>query len=39
LWLSTLGIVFLAIHAGRMPLTDDMLGRISPICCQRSETF
>jgi len=30
LWLSTLGIVFLAIHAGRMPLTDDMLGRISP---------
>jgi uncharacterized membrane protein HdeD (DUF308 family) len=30
LWMSTLGIVFLAIHAGRMPLTDDMLGRISP---------
>src|SRR4029453_11378054 len=30
LWISTLGIVFLAIHAGRMPLTDDMLGRISP---------
>jgi hypothetical protein len=31
LWMSTLGIVFLAIHAGRMPLTDDMLGRISPL--------
>ena len=31
LWMSTLGIVFLAIHAGRMPLTDDLLGRISPI--------
>ena len=30
-WMSTLGIVFLAIHAGRMPLTDDLLGRISPI--------
>jgi uncharacterized membrane protein HdeD (DUF308 family) len=30
LWMSTLGIVFLAIHAGRMPLTDDLLGRISP---------
>jgi hypothetical protein len=30
LWISTLGIVFLAIHAGRMPLTDDTLGRISP---------
>lgn len=29
-WMSTLGIVFLAIHAGRMPLTDDLLGRISP---------
>ena len=28
--MSTLGIVFLAIHAGRMPLTDDLLGRISP---------
>ncbi len=31
LWMSTLGIVFLAIHAGRMPLTDDLLGRISPV--------
>ena len=30
-WMSTLGIVFLAIHAGRMPLSDDLLGRISPI--------
>src|SRR5258707_4682691 len=30
LWISTLGIVFLAIHAGRMPLTDDILGHISP---------
>jgi uncharacterized membrane protein HdeD (DUF308 family) len=30
LWMATLGIVFLAIHAGRMPLTDDLLGRISP---------
>jgi len=28
LWMS---IVFLAIHAGRMPLTDDLLGRISPV--------
>ena len=28
--MSTLGIVFLATHAGRMPLTDDLLGRISP---------
>ena len=31
LWMSTLGIVFLAIHAGRMPQTDDMLGRVSPV--------
>ena len=31
LWMSTLGIVFLAIHAGRMPHTDDMLGRVSPV--------
>ena len=30
-WMSTLGIVFLAIHAGRMPLSDDLLGRISPV--------
>src|SRR6478752_7698901 len=28
LWMSTIGIVFLAIHAGRMPLSDDMLGRV-----------
>ena len=35
LWMSTLGIVFLAIHAGRMPQTDDMLGRISPVGCHR----
>ena len=28
--MATLGIVFLAIHAGPMPLTDDLLGRISP---------
>ena len=31
LWMSTLGIVFLAIHAGRMPHTDNMLGRVSPV--------
>src|SRR5260370_27751729 len=31
LWMSTLGIVFLAIHARRMPQTDDMLARVSPV--------
>lgn len=30
MWMATLGVVFLAIHAGRMPMSDDLLGRISP---------
>ena len=30
MWMGTLGVVFLAIHAGRMPLSDDLLGYISP---------
>ena len=29
-WMSTIGVVFLAIHAGRMPLSDDLLGTVSP---------
>src|SRR5262249_24467113 len=29
-WMSTIAVVFLAIHAGRMPLSDDLLGTISP---------
>ena len=29
-WMSTIGVVFLAIHAGRMPLSDDLLGVVSP---------
>jgi uncharacterized membrane protein HdeD (DUF308 family) len=29
-WMSTIGVVFLAIHAGRMPLSDDLLGIVSP---------
>ena len=29
-WMSTIGIVFLAIHTGRMPLSDDLLGVVSP---------
>jgi uncharacterized membrane protein HdeD (DUF308 family) len=29
-WMSTIGVVFLAIHTGRMPLSDDLLGVVSP---------
>jgi uncharacterized membrane protein HdeD (DUF308 family) len=29
-WISTIGVVFLAIHTGRMPLSDDLLGVVSP---------
>jgi uncharacterized membrane protein HdeD (DUF308 family) len=29
-WMLTIGIVFLAIHTGRMPLSDDLLGVVSP---------
>src|SRR5215831_18565050 len=29
-WISTIVIVFLAIHTGRMPLSDDLLGVVSP---------
>jgi uncharacterized membrane protein HdeD (DUF308 family) len=31
MWMATLGVVFLAIHAGRMPLSDDLLGRVAPL--------
>lgn len=30
MWMLTLGIVFLAIHAGRMPRSDSVLGLASP---------
>ena len=30
MWMLTLAVVFLAIHAGRMPITDTLLGLISP---------
>ena len=29
-WMSTIVIVFLAIHTGRMPISDDLLGVVSP---------
>src|SRR5262252_9304349 len=29
-WMSTIVTVFLAIHTGRMPLSDDLLGVVSP---------
>jgi uncharacterized membrane protein HdeD (DUF308 family) len=29
-WMSTIAVVFLAIHTGRMPLSDDLLGVVSP---------
>src|SRR5215467_11499107 len=29
-WMLTIGVVFLAIHTGRMPLSDDLLGVVSP---------
>ena len=30
MWMLTLGAVFLAIHIGRMPMSDTLLGRSSP---------
>ena len=30
MWMATLGAVFLAIHVGRMPISDSLLGIISP---------
>jgi hypothetical protein len=30
-WMATLGGVFLAIHAGRMPIADSILGVVSPL--------
>jgi uncharacterized membrane protein HdeD (DUF308 family) len=30
-WMSTIGVVFLALHTGRMPLSDDLLGAVSPV--------
>ena len=30
MWMSTLGAVFLAIHLGRMPTADSLLGIVSP---------
>jgi hypothetical protein len=30
MWMLTLGLVFLAIHAGRMPIADSLLGVVSP---------
>ena len=30
MWMSTLGGVFLAIHLGRMPTADSLLGIVSP---------
>jgi Calcineurin-like phosphoesterase len=31
MWMLTLGLVFLAIHFGRMPTSDTLLGIISPV--------
>src|SRR5207237_1428308 len=31
MWMATLGGVFLAIHAGRMPIADSILGIVSPL--------
>jgi hypothetical protein len=31
MWMLTLAAVFLAIHAGRMPISDSLLGIISPV--------
>jgi hypothetical protein len=31
MWMLTLGLVFLAIHFGRMPTSDTLLGFISPV--------
>ena len=30
MWMLTLAVVFLAIHAGRMPIADSLLGISSP---------
>jgi hypothetical protein len=39
MWMLTLGLVFLAIHAGRMPLSDTLLGIVSPFVATAGDIF
>ncbi len=39
MWMATLGGVFLAIHAGRMPIADSLLGVISPVVATVGDLF